>query len=72
MKTIEKVLFILMNLFGPPVMQIVFGLLWGWIGVIISLIVFFVFFVSWKYVSKNDGKLSFCPTFLFGTKKFKI
>lgn len=48
-----------MNLFGPPAIQIVFGLLWGWVGFIISFILFFVFFISWKYISKSDGKLSF-------------
>jgi hypothetical protein len=72
MKPIEKILYILMNLFGPPAMQIVFGLLWGWIGLIISLILFFVFFISWKYISKSEGILSFSPTFTFGTKKYKI
>jgi hypothetical protein len=69
---IEKTLFILMNLFGPPAMQIVFGILWGWVGVIISLIIFYIFYKIWKYVSKNDGKLSFSPTITYGTKKFKI
>ena len=39
-KIIEKTLYILMNLFGPPSMQIVFGLLWGWVGFIISFVLF--------------------------------
>lgn len=63
MKLIEKILYILMNLFGPPAIQIVFGLLWGWVGFIISFILFFVFFISWKYISKSDGKLSFNLSF---------
>jgi hypothetical protein len=72
MKTIEKILFIIMNLFGPPAMQIVCGIFWGWIGFMISLILFFVFYIIWKYVSNTKGKLLFNPTITFGTKKFKI
>jgi hypothetical protein len=68
---IERILFILMNLFGPPAMQIVFGLLWGWVGVIISLGIFFIFYIIWKKVSKYEGKLTFNPTFTFGNKKIK-
>lgn len=61
---LEKVLFILMNIFGPPVIQIVSGIIWGWIAVVISTMLFFVFFVLWRHVSKNKGHLIFNPKWI--------
>ena len=70
-KHLQNVLFILMNIFGPPAMQIVCFLLWDIIGIGISTALFFILFYLWKKVSKSKGRLSFSPSFSFGNKTYR-
>lgn len=61
MNTIAKIFFIIMNLFGPPLAQIVFAILWGWTGFFISLSVFYMTYNLWKHFAKIDATLTFNP-----------
>lgn len=64
----ELIAFIVMNILGSPIIPILAGLKWGWIGLVVSIILFLISFRVWKYFGKNNAKLSINPSFSFGSK----
>jgi len=67
---IEWISFILMNLIAPPVGIIVGGVIFGWYGVIGSLVLFYGLYRLWKHVGGYPAKLSFNPSIAFGNKRW--
>lgn len=57
----EMTLFILMNLFGWPGSWIIFGVMFGWIGFGICLVLFFAVYLLWKKLYHSDATMGFGP-----------
>jgi hypothetical protein len=68
----ELISFILMNLLGWPFTWIIAGYHFGWVGFIVSIILFYISFKIWKYITKQDCKLSINPGFSFGNKRWNL
>lgn len=69
---IEWITFILMNLFAPPTGVIVGGIVFGWYGVIGSLVLFYGLYLLWKHVGKYSSSLLPYPNFAFGKKRWRL
>jgi len=71
-KAIETILFVLMNILGSPIVFIIMAIQFGIIGLIINLVLFLISFYSWNRIGNKGAKLSFSPSFSFGSKKYKL
>ncbi len=58
-----------MNLFVPPLAQIIFAILWGWVGLFISIVIFYVSYKLWKHYFKVEGTLTFNPKIKWNGKR---
>ena len=64
----ELISFIVMNIFGALITFILAYIEFGWIGLLVSTILFLISYKIWKYIGKHEGKLSISPSFSFGKK----